>query len=160
MHSAKVAALHGGEEKKKAVRSFLKPLRERSASRLAANVLYIAPRPRRDTHWTAWLSPEPSQDRLRDINNSNRTTSGLQEWPLQWLTMPGVVCYERAHGRIRNERGGEIDEDFVKRLVWTGSLPTALASPSDHYVLVQPGKGPRYLSVEEVMRAFGLPAGG
>ena len=66
VHSAKVAALHGGEEKKKAVRSFLKPLRERSASRLAANVLYIAPRPRRDTHWTAWLSPEPSRDRLRD----------------------------------------------------------------------------------------------
>ena len=87
VHSAKVAALQGEEEKKKAVRVFLKPLRERKASRLTANALCITPRPRRDTHWTAWLSPEPSQDRLRDINNSNRTTSGLQEWPLQWLTM-------------------------------------------------------------------------
>ena len=85
---------------------------------------------------------------------------GLQEWPLQWLAKPGVVCYERAHGRIRSERNGEIDEEFAKRLVWTDSLPTAVASPSDHFILVQPGKAPRFLSVEEVSRAFGLPEGG
>ena len=39
----------------------------------------------------------------------------------------------------------------------TRVLPTAVASSADHYVLLQPGSAPRFLSVGEVARSFGVP---
>jgi len=39
-------------------------------------------------------------------------------------------------------------------------LPTAVASDSDHYVVVGGGKAPRFMSVQEVARGFGVPAVG
>ena len=38
-----------------------------------------------------------------------------------------------------------------------GGRSTALASTSDHYVLLTPGKEPRFMTVEEVARSFGNP---
>ena len=60
---------------------------------------------------------------------------GISRWPLGWLDRPGVVCYERADGRIVGESGGIATESLVRRLVKTGALPTAVSSPSDHYVV-------------------------
>ena len=48
-----------------------------------------------------------------------------------WLTCPGVVCYEMACGRVKDEReklGRKLDEKFVRSLVHTRDLPTAVAS--------------------------------
>ena len=86
-----------------------------------------------------WLSVEPGKDRLRDISKGNRTLAGLARWPLGWLEVPGVVCYERAVARIAAERGGRADAAFVQGLVKTVKLPTAVANASDHYVVVARG---------------------
>ena len=52
-----------------------------------------------------------------------------------------------------------VDAAFVKRLVHTSCLPTAVASASDHYILVQPSQAPRFMTVEEVGRCMGLEEG-
>ena len=81
--------------------------------------------------------------------------AGIARWPLSWLADVGVVCYERAAGRIRDERGGCAGADFMRSIVKTVELPTALAS--DNYILVFPGGGcPRYMTVEEVARCMGV----
>ena len=53
-----------------------------------------------------------------------------------------------------------MEEAFVRGLVRTKELATATANSSDHYVLIPPGGEPRFLTVEEVMRAFGVPSDG
>ena len=70
-----------------------------------------------------------------------------------------MVCYERAAARILEERGGRADRRFIRKLVHTAVLPTAVASTSDHYVVLQPGQPPRFATVEAVARACGLAAG-
>jgi hypothetical protein len=105
---------------------------------------------------------DPGRDRLRDIKKNNRILLGLSKWPLGWLEEPGVVCYERAEGRVRKERpgcDGSPDEEFTRGLVKATELPTAVANASDHYVVLAPGKAPRFMSVQEVARGFMLPAG-
>ena len=37
-------------------------------------------------------------------------------------------------------------------------LPTAVANASDHYIVVARGERPRFMTVEEVARGFGIPA--
>ena len=88
-----------------------------------------------------------------------RVLDGLQSWPLSWLRERGVICYERAAGRIRDERGGRLDESFLYGVVKTRELPTAIANASGHYILLTPGCEPRYFTVEEVARAFQIPEG-
>ena len=70
-----------------------------------------------------------------------------------------VVCYERAAGRIRNERAGRADAAFLRGVLKAEYLPTAVGNASDHYVLLTPGGEPRFLTVEEVARGFQIPAG-
>ena len=59
---------------------------------------------------------------------------------------------------MEQERGGRADVRFVRGLVKTRVLPTAVANASDHYVVISPGgRGLRYMSVNEYARAFGIP---
>ena len=138
------------------VKSFLKPLRERQAYREDIRQLVVEPAVTGPGSFHAWLSPRPDEERLRDISRSKRILLGLKGWPLQWLHTAGVVCFERAAGRLRQERSGRADEAFLRGVVKTVELATATANSSDHYVLLSPGKEPRFLTVEEVMRAFSV----
>jgi len=88
-----------------------------------------------------------------------RLTEGLSWWLLMWLTRPGKVCYERAAARIQDECAGVATEDMVRRLVKVHSLPTAVASASDQYVVLEPGKAPRFMSVQELVGRWACPNG-
>ena len=142
------------------VQMFLKPLRDRLRARTPVQEL-IVPRERRGpATFHGWLSMDPQRDRLRDIKKNNRILLGISKWPLNWLTEPGVVCYERAQGRVKKERpacDGSPDVGFTRGLVKFTELPTAVANASDHYVVVAPGEEPRFMSVEENARAFMVP---
>ena len=97
---------------------------------------------------------------MRDVDKSNRMKEGISQWPLSWLDTPGVVCYERALGRIHRERPGDAgapDSEFVKGLVKTIHLPTAVANAADHYVVIEPGREVRYMRTSEAARAFMIP---
>ena len=106
----------------------------------------------------AWLSSRPDKERLRSITKCKRILVGVQKWPLGWLKTRGAVCYERAAGRVAQERGGRPDGAFMRGVVKVKELPTATANPSDHWVILAPGKEPRFMTVQESMRAFGVPA--
>ena len=58
---------------------------------------------------------------------------------------------------MRKERGGKPDTNFLKGVVKTEELPTAVANAADHYVVLQPGKSPRFMTVQEVARSFEVP---
>ena len=105
----------------------------------------------------SFLAADPSTERMRDIARCPRILAGLASWPLDLLKGPGVVAYERAHLRVQRERGGAPDAEFVRGLVHTETLPTAVASDSDHYILVERGRSPRFLTVQEVSRCCGIP---
>jgi hypothetical protein len=159
LHSSRLQQAPADQALKKA-RSFLKPLRERNSVRQAPAALdLVAARPG-PTSLVKLLSAKPEADRLRDIGKCKRITDGLRGWPLGWLRGRGIVCYERAHGRVRAERAGRPDAAFLKGVVKQKVLPTAVASDSDHYVVVGGGKEPRFMSVQEVARGFGVPAVG
>ena len=91
-----------------------------------------------DRTFHEWLSEDASStDHLREIGRSERTVSGIGRWPMGWLQGTGAVCYERAEGRVQRERRGRRPEaGFVRGLVKTAILPTAVANASDHYALV------------------------
>ena len=160
-HSAKAQACDDAQDLRKAVKTFLKPLRERKEARTEVEELSVTPAADGPESFHAWLSPQVSRDRLRDISTCYRILSGIRAWPLQWLRKRGVVCYERAAGRIDQERGGRPDAQFMKGVVKLTELATATGNASDHYVLLTPNKEPRFLSVQEVLRSCGVqPRGG
>ena len=141
------------------MRGFLRPLRSRGRAGGEVRELEVervsgAAEPE---SFHAWLSPQPALERMRDIRRNARILEGIGSWPLAWLDRPGVVCYERAHGRIVSERRGRADAEFLRGVVKTVALPTLVANPGDHYVLVGPGTEPRFLTVEEVARGFEVP---
>ena len=156
-HRAKMHTAAAADREKRA-RSFLKPLRGRKAARVGPRPLEPAPAPKGPPTFHAWLSGAPEKERMRDISKSQRPLQGISKWPLQWLKGRGVVCYERAEGRILAERGGRPDAEFLKGVVKTRVLPTAVANASDHYIVVARGERPRFMTVEEVARGFGIPA--
>ena len=159
LHSQRVQQAAADKAHQKA-HSFLKPLRERGTARPAPEALdLVAPRTG-PASLVKLFSAKPEKDRLRDISRCKRITGGLSTWPLDWLKGRGVVCFERAHGRVRAERGGTPDAAFLKGVVKQKVLPTAVASDSDHYVVVGAGREPRFMSVQEVARGFGIPAVG
>ena len=147
-----------GEARAKRARAFLKPLRARGSARPPPKALELVAARAGPASFLDWLADQPKKERLRDITKSKRTFDGIKKWPLTWLRGRGAVCYERAHGRIRRERGGKPDAEFLKGVVKTHVLPTAVASESDHYVIVDPERPPRFMTVEEVARGFGIPA--
>ena len=138
--------------------SFLQPLKVRRAG-APVGVLKIEGSEENGGELKDWIARDLSKERLRPLQRSKRAWEGLARWPLSWMDAPGVICYERAAGRIEEERGGVVDAAFVKRLVHTSCLPTAVASASDHYILVQPSQAPRFMTVEEVGRCMGLEEG-
>ena len=159
-HSNRMAEAKDQADQKAKARSFLKPLRERRAVRGRPHRLTIGIAPETAETIADILSSHPEKDRLKDIRKSQRIMAGVTKWPLGWLRGPGVVCYERAAGRIKNERHGRPDAEFMKGVVKQEALPTAVASASDHYVVLQPQHQPRFMSVNEVARAFAVPEGG
>ena len=139
---------------------FLKPLYVRRHARTAVVPLRVPPSPDGPISLQEWLGPGIQGEKLRQVEKSDRMLKGLEKWPLDWMTEPGVVVYERAHGRIVRERplrDGRPDTEFTKGLVKTIELPTAVANPADHYVVLEPGHSPRYMRTSEVARAFMIP---
>ena len=156
-HTVISALNHAGNNQtaKKKVHALLKTLRERRASRAAENALIVQPKAGARGTFHRWLATDTSRERLRDIGKSTRILKGIAHWDLSWMDTAGVICYERAAERVASERPrcrGKPEAAFVRGLVKTIELPTAVANASDHYVLLEPGKPARFLTVEEVAR--------
>ena len=157
--AAKAQGAGSDGELRKVVKTFLKPLRERRAARTTAGELeVVSPASRGPRTFHAWLAKKPEKERMRSIQKSRRILDGVKQWPLGWLKGRGVVCYERAAGRVLQERGGRPDGAFLRGVVKQQELPTLTANTSDHYVVLAPKCEPRFMTVQEVMRSFGVPA--
>ena len=161
-HQAVAACFAAGDNDKalRKAHAFLKPLYARRAARSEIQLLEVPPATSGPATFHAWIGPGIQGEKLRDFDKSQRTAEGLDKWPLGWLNEVGVVCYERAAGRIRRERPGSDgvpDGEFVKGLVKTKELATAVANPADHYVVIEPGGAMRYMRTSEVARAFMIP---
>ena len=158
-HSGRVKQEGLSEAEVKAkTKSFLKPLRERASARTTVEPLKVTAGEEGPATFHGWLSKEPKRDRMRDIKRSKRILRGIAKWPLGWMKTEGVVCYERAAGRVAQKRKGKPDAEFMKGVVKTAELPTATASGPDHYVVIAPGGAARFMTVQEVSRSFGVPA--
>jgi len=154
-HQAVAACFAAGDNDKalRKAHAFLKPLYARRAARSEIQLLEVPPATSGPATFHAWIGPGIQGEKLRDFDKSQRTAEGLDKWPLGWLNEVGVVCYERAAGRIRRERPGSDgvpDGEFVKGLVKTKELATAVANPADHYVVIEPGGAMRYMRTSEV----------
>ncbi len=107
-------------------------------------ILQGSPSPRRDPHMEVrfdqahapdsmreWLSASPIGDHLRLMERNNRIREGIARWAVDGLDGPAVCCYERAAGRVANERpgcAGRPDARFVAGLLHDRVLPTAVAN--------------------------------
>ena len=74
----------------------------------------------------------------------------VREWGLEGLD--GYIVPERAKARVRRERGGVPDPEFLRGLVHRTVLPTQTGSRSDHYFSL---RHMRYLTVGETLLAAG-----
>ena len=158
-HALKMGEQQAEGWQTKKARAFLKPLRERRATHVQPDELEVEFASEGPVSFHSWLSEKPETERLRDVRKSKRIVAGLRGWPLGWLKTTGVVCYERAAGRVKSERDGAPDAAFLQGVVKTTELPTAVAEDSDHYVVVgHGGRWLRFMSVGEVARSFGLPS--
>ena len=93
--------------KKQAVRcarSFLKPLRSRRARSGAKRPISVPAAKSGPMSFHCWLGQGVQGEQVRDTCKSQRMLLGLSQWPLSWLDCEGVVCYERALGRVRSNR--------------------------------------------------------
>ena len=69
----------------------------------------------------------------------------------------GIICYERALGRMTTEHKewkGKPTVRYMTSLVHMKPIPTAIGSASDHYLVVSPGGGIRWASVQELARSM------
>lgn len=154
-HAHRLGEATTREARVRRVRTFLKPLRERARARGSVGrlIVTLSNVPPMDT-FHKWLAARPKEERQRELLVGGRTWTGLKAWPRAWQEGWGVVCYERAAGRLLAEGGPS--EGTVRALIRFDVLPTAVASAGDHYVLVGPAGAARYMSVDEVARAFGI----
>lgn len=136
--------------------AFLRSLRVRHRSTLPVVALSVARATGPKGTFHSFLVETPNGERRRDVSKSARALAGVSRWPLSWLRVPGVVCYERAAGRVLSERNGLPDAKFMRGVVKVVELPTAVANRSNHYLLLLPGGSVRYMSVEEVSRSCGI----
>ena len=51
----------------------------------------------------AMISRQPAQDRLRNIGDNQRILGGVKSWAMDRLQYRGIMCYERALGRMTSE---------------------------------------------------------
>ena len=68
--------------------------------------------------FTEVLAADASKERLRDIRRSGRIWNGLRGWHTEhWVDAPCVLKYERAAGRVEDERGGHAEPLFMRGVV-------------------------------------------
>ena len=103
-----------------------------------------------------FLSVDPGRDRGRSSGSNVSVLAMVDEWP-EVSAADCVIAPARVKSRIRRERNGAADAEFLRRVVSADVLPTLTASPSDHWFL--PGDR-RWLTVPEVMRAHGVSENG
>jgi hypothetical protein len=159
-HRAKLS--HPGATVAKVVRAMLKPLYVRGAickeGRVRLGVTQVHYRGLRDV----LEDDEASRGPARGMAGNVRVTEGLSKWPLEKLKGRGVICFERAMGRMASEHPGwkgRPTAKYMRGLIHTEGLPTAVGGASDHYVLVGPDEEPRWLSVLEVARTLEVVKG-
>lgn len=157
MHAARVKGAKDDAARKVLGRRLLKPLWDRRAARVPVEGLEVPAAQMSPVTGVGQFLRIGAGERTRDIRKCKRLTEGLLWWLVMWLTGPGVVCYERTAAHIQDECARVATEDMVRRLVKVDSLPTAVASASDHYVVLEPGKAPRFMSVQEVGQTLGVP---
>ena len=153
-HAARIKQEKSPFKVKAMARSILRPLNARKAARSSTQPIKLSKAAMTPTTVNTILSDRPELDRARDVSRSQRMLTGIARWPLTWLDRPGIVCYERAHGRIRHEGGGIASEALVRSVVKVDIVPTAVAQSSDHYVVLEPGKPLRWATVPEIARCF------
>ena len=154
-HAARLANVPCPRERFKCCQNISRVLRDRTCGMKPAKLL-IGPVSSNGT-FRRWLTADPARERHRPLPKKSRLWKSLRRWPVSHLRGPAVVCFERAIGRLEAGAGGVPSAEDVDRVVATRVLPTAVASSADHYVLLQPGSPPRFLSVGEVARSFGIP---
>ena len=104
--------------------------------------------------FAAWLSSNAESEWQRTVPPAMAHV--LSRWPLGWLRQTAVMAYSRAARRVRNSRGGRAGAGFLKGCVYYDALPTAMAK--DHYLVLEPGRAARFMTVPELARLFGVPA--
>ena len=158
------AAGDDADERLKAIRTFVNAMKARyKATRERLGELVVAPAVKGPPSFAQWLSRDWKSDYHHSIAGCNRILGGLERWYPRWLLGPGVICYERAAARVwdeRESRGAPVGPFFLKGIVHQWELPTLTASPGNHYVVVEQGEEPRFMTVQEVARAFMVPEGG
>ena len=155
-------AVGDSEEAERRTRSFLKPLRARRAMLGEMMPIAVPAATTGPMSFHRWLGRGVQGEKVRCTEKSKRMLKGVAQWPLAWLEREGVVCYERALGRVKSERPGSDgvpDEEFVQGLVKIWDLPTAVANAADHYVVLLPGAEPRHMRTSELARGFMIPEG-
>jgi site-specific DNA-cytosine methylase len=158
----KAAKQQGDVAAKKAVRAMLKPMYGRESVTRKVGTLAVRAADSGPDTFHAWLSQKPHRERLRSMARCNRMLQGIAKWKLSWMTGRGVVCVERALGRIKAERAGSDGSPevaFMRGLVKTKELPTLTGNAGNHYVVLARGKEPRFMTVEEVARGYMVPRG-
>ena len=119
-------------------------------------------RPEGPKSYQTWLRQErmtATKDR-RKLEDCPSIIDGIATWKLDWLKGRAVVCYERAKARLENERtkkGLRADEAFMQGVVKEHELNTALANPSDHYVIISANGAEAFASIQFVAAAQGMP---
>ena len=165
-HAARALAAAGDDQAAtyRAVRAFLHGPRSRSkAARDKLGELKVVPVVAGPRTFQEWLSSSWESEYHHPIGKCHRILDGLERWYPRWLLGTGVVCYERAAGRVwdeREKRGAPVGPHFLSGVVHMHELPTLTSSPGNHYVVVEVGEAPRFMTVPEVARAFMVPDGG
>ena len=154
-HAARLANVPRPRERFKCCQNISRVLRDRTCGMKPAKLL-IGPVSSNGT-FRRWLAADPARERHRPLPKNSRLWKSLRRWPVSHLSGPVVVCFERAIGRLRAGVGRVPSAEDVSRVVTTRVLPTAVVSQADHYVLLRPGSAPRFLTVGEVARSFGVP---
>ena len=104
----------------KHTRSFLKPLRERRAVFGQVKELDVPAARTGPASFHCWLGRGVQGEKTRATEKSQRMLTGVSQWPIDWLTREGVVCYERALG------SGDVDLSASRpRARRRGRLPRA-----------------------------------
>ncbi|KAL1515984.1 hypothetical protein AB1Y20_002597 [Prymnesium parvum] len=114
-HSALMASAVTRDDKARRVRSFLKPLRERARARgLVGRIDVACDATPKDTFYK-WLGAKPEEERLRPLTAGGRAEEGIAQWELGGQVTQGVVCYERAVGRLVAGRGNSAPLESMRR---------------------------------------------
>jgi len=149
-HDMVAGCIAAGDNKQalQKAKAFLKPLYARRHARGEIKQLRVPPATIGPASFKEWLGPGVQGEKLRDVAKSQRLLDGIGRWPLDWLDRPGVVCYERAHGRIVRERPGGWVERSPRRAKRRASIGSSAAESTP-----KPGAAPIWGWWQKVARA-------